>query len=191
MSNSNVFIIKQDKRIESETQGICYRDLLNNFFRGIEVPFEPNDLIYLNGKPILRNGYYLSVTKTVLSIFLGICKDEIGIDAESFDSHFQIDGIHNFLHENEISFSSNNRNFATVWTRKESLFKIIGTEFLNYSRLFDCSKNYIIFRSHFTFTDIILPNNIILTVCSRNPKTKIRIMDQKELQNKVFIASAI
>ena len=182
LTDSTVYILYQDIQNMHSSSSVSYPELLNDFFQVIAVQFEPSDLFYLNGKPYLRNGYHLSVSKTPERVFIGVSRDHIGIDVECIEDLNINDSHYNFLHRNEALFSSNKRNFATVWTRKESLFKIIGTQYLNSSALFDCSKDYIDFGSRYTFKNVNLTSNLILTVCSSNPKIKIKVFDQIELK---------
>ncbi len=86
-----------------------------------------------NGKPLLPNTQYISISHATEFVGIGLSEKPIGIDIETFTPKLQKISK-KFIHQNELVFLQENKDFRLlqIWTAKESIYKMFDLPGLSF-----------------------------------------------------------
>lgn len=129
----------------------------------LNIPFSEIKIVVTDlGKPILENelnNIHFSISHSGDYVAIAVSDQLVGIDIEKIDSNISIleIGQHIFSPSENSAINGELNNFFMLWTKKESLFKALGTGFINdyYNKtkltidLFEKTPDYIIFSTLF------------------------------------------
>ena len=136
------------------------RKLLDELLKDVGLSFD--DVIYINGRPTVRN-YYISVSHKNKYVVAAISKQEISVDIELIKD-FNENILTYFFTLDEANYikSSKNKNkvFFELYTKKECILKIENKNILYLKEIntLKCLKNY-------SFLHKYINKNYILTFC--------------------------
>jgi phosphopantetheinyl transferase len=92
------------------------------------------ELSYLsNGKPVLSNGQFISITHSRYFVAIAVADKPIGIDLDFVQSKLKRVAS-KFIHQSEYSWVDFDdlHQLLYVWTAKESIYKLIGQSGLSF-----------------------------------------------------------
>ena len=136
------------------------KKLLDELLKDVGLSFD--DVIYINGRPTVRN-YYISVSHKNKYVVAAISKQEISVDIElikDFDENI----LTYFFTLDESNYIKNSKNknkvFFELYTKKECILKIENKNILYLKEIntLKCLKNY-------SFLHKYINKNYILTFC--------------------------
>jgi len=84
-----------------------------------------------NGKPVLKEGQYISISHSGPFVGIAISQEPVGIDIEK--NHPKLKKIENrFLNEEDYINDQFNNDLHWLWTAKESIYKLAGIRSLSF-----------------------------------------------------------
>lgn len=112
---------KKIKSIQKKKQYLAVHKILRS------IKIDLNSLYYdENGKPLLKNGDYISISHSYNYCGVIIGHKKVGLDIEKLRPKI-LDVSSKFLSKSEeLLMEKNVKNLTKVWTVKESLFKAFG-----------------------------------------------------------------
>lgn len=112
---------KKIKSIQKKKQYLAVHKILRS------IKIDLNSLYYdENGKPLLKNGDYISISHSYNYCGVIIGHKKVGLDIEKLRPKI-LDVSSKFLSKSEeLLMEKNIKNLTKVWTVKESLFKAFG-----------------------------------------------------------------
>lgn len=144
----------------NDNTSLVGKKLLNELLKEKGLSFD--DVIYINGKPMVKN-YYVSVSHKDNYVVAVISKYEISVDIELIKD-FNENVLTYFFTKDEINYIKNSKNknktFFKLYTKKECILKIINKNILYLKEInaLKCSKYY-------SFLHKYINKDYILTFC--------------------------
>lgn len=144
----------------NDNTSLVGKKLLNELLKEKGLSFD--DVIYINGKPMVKN-YYVSVSHKDNYVVAVISKYEISVDIELI-KNFNENVLTYFFTKDEINYIKNSKNknktFFKLYTKKECILKIINKNILYLKEIntLKCSKYY-------SFLHKYINKDYILTFC--------------------------
>ena len=171
--------INKDKLLQTKlshlASGLLYRYCLGDNYE---------ELLYFNehGKPCSKDkNFNISHSGDYAALYIG--KNQCGIDIEKINSA-KVAKSPKVFTENELQWTGENtENFFTLWTRKESISKAMGTGFAYPFKDIDTLQKEFICNAKKFYTRSLNHDNHIISVTEENklPETDIKILSIEEL----------